>query len=140
VNKLGIEAGRLTVADGVIAGGGKKVTYAELIGGKSLSIKLDPKQPVKTKEAKDYKIVGKPGSRLDIPDKMTGSFTYMQDFRVPGMLHGRVVRPPAIGAKLESVDESSIKDVPGIVKVVRDDGIAERNGASAVVSFLGATR
>jgi xanthine dehydrogenase molybdopterin-binding subunit B len=58
--------------------------------------------------------------RLDIPGKLTGEFTYIQDFRVPGMLHGRVVRPPAIGARLESVDESSIENVPGIVKIVRD--------------------
>jgi nicotinate dehydrogenase subunit B len=59
----------------------------------------------------------------------------MQDFRVPGMLHGRVVRPPAIGAKLESVDESSIKDISGIVKVVRDGnflGIVAQNEWSAV--------
>jgi CO/xanthine dehydrogenase Mo-binding subunit len=49
-----------------------------------------------------------------------GSFTYMHDFRVPGMLHGRVIRPPAFGAKLESVDEGSIKTVAGLVKVVRD--------------------
>ncbi len=118
--KLGLEAGQLTVADGVIAGGGKKITYAELIGGKTFSIKLDPKQPVKEKDPKDYKFVGKPVPRLDIPDKVTGRFTYMQDFRVPGMLHGCVVRPSAIGAKLESVDEGSIKDVPGIVQVVRD--------------------
>jgi nicotinate dehydrogenase subunit B len=117
---LGVPVTQLTVVDGVISGGGKKVAYAELIGGKSFSIKLDPKQPVKEKDPKDYKLVGKPVPRLDIPDKLTGKFTYMQDFRVPGMLHGRVVRPPAIGAKLENVDESSIKDVPGIVKVVRD--------------------
>src|SRR5215471_13784036 len=52
-------------------------------------------------------------------DELTGRFTYMQDFRVPGMLHGRVVRPPAIGATLESADEASIKDVAGVVKVVR---------------------
>src|SRR5262249_16953332 len=104
---LGVPVAQLTVADGVISAGGKKVTYAELIGGKSFSIKLDPKQPVKEKDPKDY-------------DKLTGKFTYMQDVRVPGMLHGRVVRPPTIGAKLETVDESSIKDIPGIVKVVRD--------------------
>jgi CO/xanthine dehydrogenase Mo-binding subunit len=118
--KLGVAAGQLAVADGVISGGGKKVTYAELIGGKSFAIKLDPKQPAKTKNPKDYKIVGKSVARLDIPDKVTGRFTYMQDFRVPGMLHGRVVRPPTLGAKLESVDESSVKDVPGIVKIVRE--------------------
>ena len=117
---LGVPVGQLTIADGVISAGGKKVTYAELIGGKSFSIKLDPKQPVKEKDPKDYKLVGKPVPRLDIPDKLTGKFTYMQDVRVPGMLHGRVVRPPTIGAKLETVDESSIKDIPGIVKVVRD--------------------
>ena len=117
---LGVPDAQLAVADGVISGGGKKVSYAELIGGKSFSIKLDPKQPVKEKDPKNYKLVGKPVARLDIPDKLTGKFTYMQDFRVPGMLHGRVVRPPAIGAKLESVDESLIKNVPGIVKVVRD--------------------
>jgi CO/xanthine dehydrogenase Mo-binding subunit len=132
---LGLPAAQLTVADGVISGGGKKVSYAELIGGKSFSIKLDPKQPVKEKDPKDYKLVGKPVPRLDIPDKLTGKFTYMQDFRVPGMLHGRVVRPPAIGAKLESVDESSIKDEPGIVKVVREGdflGVVAANEWAAI--------
>jgi nicotinate dehydrogenase subunit B len=118
--KLGIPADQLTVTDGVISGGGKKISYAKLIGGKRFSIKLDPKQPVKAKDPKNYKIVGKPVARLDIPDKVTGKFTYMQDFRVPGMLHGRVVRPAAVGAKLEGVDEGSIKEVPGIVKIVRE--------------------
>jgi nicotinate dehydrogenase subunit B len=110
----------LTIADGMISGGGKKVGYGELIGGKNFSITLDPKQPVKEKAPQDYKIVGKPQPRLDIPDKVTGRFTYMQDFAVPGMLHGRVVRPPAIDAKLESVDEGAVKTIPGIVKVVRE--------------------
>ena len=65
-------------------------------------------------------MVGKSVPRVDIPDKVTGRFTYIHDFRVPGMLHGRVVRPPAVGAKLESVDEGSIKNIAGIVKVVRE--------------------
>ena len=116
--KLGTD--NLTVADGVVAAGRKKVSYGELIGGKSFSIKLDPKQPVKEKSPKDYKIVGKSVPRVDIPDKVTGRFTYMQDFRVPGMLHGRVVRPPAIGAKLEKVDESGVKKIPGVVRVVHE--------------------
>jgi nicotinate dehydrogenase subunit B len=110
----------LTVADGVISGGGKKVSYGELIGGKTFSLTLDPKQPVKEKAPADYKIVGQPQPRLDIPDKVTGRFTYMQDFAVPGMLHGRVVRPPAIGATLQSVDDTALKAIPGIVKVVRE--------------------
>src|SRR6478672_11417320 len=116
--KLGTD--NLTVADGIImAGGRKKVSYAELIGDKNFAIKLDPKQPVKEKSPKDYKIVGKSTPRVDIPDKVTGRFTYMQDFRVPGMLHGRVVRPPAIGAKIEKVDESAVKKIPGVARVVR---------------------
>src|SRR5581483_12402989 len=103
-----------------VSAGRRKVSYGELIGGKSFAIKLDPKQPVKEKSPKDYKIVGKPVPRVDIPDKVTGRFTYMQDFRVDGMLHGRVVRPPAIGAKLESVDDAALKSIAGIVKVVRE--------------------
>jgi len=110
-NRLNVKKEDLNVADGVITGGGKRVTYGQLIGGKHFSIKLDPKQPVPTKDPKDFKIVGKSVARVDIPRKVTGTFTYMQDFRVPGMLHARVVRPPAIGAVLEGVDESSLKDI-----------------------------
>lgn len=131
--KLGTD--ELTVADGIISGGGKKVSYGELISGKSFAIKLDPKQPVKEKAPKDYKIVGKSTPRVDIPDKVTGRFTYMQDYKVPGMLHGRVIRPPGIGAKLESVDESSIKGVAGIVKVVRESnflGVVASNEWAAI--------
>ena len=111
---------QLTVTDGEISGNGKKVSYGELIGGKSFAITLDPKQPVKEKAPKDYKIVGNSHPRVDIPAKVTGRFTYMQDFKVPGMLHGRVVRPAAIGAKLESVDHSALKSIPGTVEVVRE--------------------
>jgi len=110
----------LTLADGVISGGGKKIGYGQLIGAKSFSITLDPKQPVKEKAPQDYKLVGKPQPRVDIPDKVSGRFTYMQDVVVPGMLHGRVVRPPAIGATLESVDDTALKAIPGIVKTVRE--------------------
>jgi len=110
----------LKVADGVVSAGGKRVSYGELIGGKNFALKLDHTKPAKFKDPKDYKIVGKSVPRVDIPDKIMGKFTYIQDFRVPGMLHGRVVRPPAIGAKLESVDEGSVKDVAGLVKVVRE--------------------
>jgi nicotinate dehydrogenase subunit B len=80
-------------------------------------------------------LVGKSVPRLDIPAKVTGKFTYMQDFRVPGMLHGRVVRPPAIGAKLQSVDERSTKHIPGIIKVVREGdflGLVAENEWAAI--------
>jgi nicotinate dehydrogenase subunit B len=133
--RLGVKPEELTVSEGGISSGGKRVTYGELIGGKQFSLKVDHQKPPKAKDPKDYRIVGKPVARLDIPDKVTGKFTYMQDFRVPGMLHGRVVRPPAMGAKLESVDEGSIKDVPGIVNVVRDGdflGILAENEWAAI--------
>jgi nicotinate dehydrogenase subunit B len=132
---LGVGKDTLTVVDGTVQekAGDKKVSYGELIGGKNFSLKLDPAAPAKNPA--DYKVVGKPVPRLDIPGKITGSFTYMQDFRVPGMLHGRVVRPPALGATLESVDEGSIKHIPGIVKVVHEGaflGIVAENEWSAV--------
>ena len=119
--RLGVDKAELAVADGVITGAGKSVGYGELIGGKRFSITLDPKAPVPTKDPKAYKIVGQPVPRVDILEKAaTGTFTYMQDSCVPGMLYGRVVRPPAIGAKLESVDESSVAGIPGLLKVVRE--------------------
>jgi nicotinate dehydrogenase subunit B len=108
----------LKVVDGVVSAGSKRVSYAELIGGKNFSLKLDPAKPAPAKDPKDHKIVGESVPRIDIPDKVTGRFTYMQDFRVPGMLHGRVVRPPAMGATLPGVDQSSIKHIAGIEKVV----------------------
>ena len=116
--RLGAKKEELRVADGVVSAGNKRISYGELIGGKSFALKLDHTKPATGKDPKDYKIVGKAVPRVDIPDKVTGRFTYMQDFRVPGMLHGRVIRPPAIGAKLESVDGASIEDIAGVVKVV----------------------
>jgi nicotinate dehydrogenase subunit B len=133
--RLAVAPENLGVASGVISAktGNGSVSYAELIGGKHFDLKVDPAAP--TKNPADYKIVGRPIERLDIPGKLTGEFTYMQDFRVPGMLHGRVVRPPAIGARLESLDESSVKDIPGIVKIVRDGnflGVVAQSEWSAV--------
>jgi nicotinate dehydrogenase subunit B len=117
--RLSSDVGDLSIANGMIASkSGGSVAYGDLIGGKAFSLKLDPKAP--TKDPALYKIVGQSASRLDIPAKVTAAFAYMHDFRAPGMLHGRVLRPPAIGANLESVDESSIRDVPGVVKVVRE--------------------
>jgi nicotinate dehydrogenase subunit B len=116
---LKVDASDLTVADGVVTAKstGKSVKYGELIGDKAFTLKVDKSAP--TKNPADFKVVGKPVARLDIPGKVTGEFTYMQDFRLPDMLHGRVVRPPGIGATLQSVDESSVRDIPGFVKVVR---------------------
>jgi nicotinate dehydrogenase subunit B len=118
--RLKAKAEELSVTNGVISAGNRRVTYGELIGGKMFSIKLDHAKPAKSKDPKDYKIVGKSVPRVDIPAKVTGRFTYINNLRVRGMLHGRVIRPPSVGAKLESVDEGSIKDIAGIVRVVRE--------------------
>ena len=117
--RLGVPVADLTVEQGAVRGGGKEVTYGELIAGKNFSLKLDKQAPLK--DPAKYKVVGKPILRDDIPPKMTGQFTYVQDFKLPGMLHGRVIRPPAMGATLQSVDESSIQGIPGVVKIVRQN-------------------
>jgi nicotinate dehydrogenase subunit B len=118
--KLGVPDAELVVEDGVVkpkAGGGAGIGYGELVGGGNLALKLD--KDVTTKDPATFTLVGKPVARLDIPAKTTGRFTYMQDAKVDGMVHGRVVRPPALGAELLGVDEASVQGIPGLVKVVR---------------------
>jgi nicotinate dehydrogenase subunit B len=117
--RLGVPVEQLTAANGVISVKGdasKKVTYGQLVGGKKLSVKLD--KAAKRKDPREWTVLGKPIGRPDMPLMATGNFEYVHNVRLPGMLHGRVVRPPAIGATLISVDESSVKDMPGVVKVV----------------------
>src|SRR5882724_7574162 len=90
--RLNVSAGDLVTNDGVVSVRGtpaKKATYAELVGGKQFNLKVSGK--VKPKDPKDYKLVGKSIPRWDIPEKVFASFTYMQDVKVDGMLHGRVV-------------------------------------------------
>jgi CO/xanthine dehydrogenase Mo-binding subunit len=133
--KLGVKPEELKIQDGVISGGGKSTVYGELIGGKSFALEVDHKNPPKTKSSKDFKLVGTSVRRLDIPAKVTGTFTYMHDLRVPDMLHGRMVRPPAIGATLESVDEASISSIPGAIQIVREGnflGVVAENEWAAI--------
>jgi nicotinate dehydrogenase subunit B len=124
----------LRITDGIVIGpNDKRVPLQALIGQHGLEIKMDKTAPLKSPS--DFKLVGRPVQRLDIPGKVTGSFTFMQDFKIPGMYHGRVVRPPAIGASIVSVDESSVADIPGIVKVVRQEnflGIVATNEWAAI--------
>ena len=115
--KLGAPAEKLRVKDGVVSVAGapsRHVSYADLVGGKPLEAKVG--KP-KTKDPREYTIVGKPVPRVDIPPKLRGEYRYITDLRVDGMLHGRVIRPPQAGAKILSVDESAA--LPGLVKVVR---------------------
>ena len=119
VQKLGMPSADLAVKDGVVfvrAEPHRRVSYAELIGDQAFDLKVDKDAPLKN--PKDHTIVGQPVPRPDVAAKVTGTHTYMQDFRIPGMLHARVVRPPAMEATLQSVDESSIRGVKG-ARVVR---------------------
>jgi nicotinate dehydrogenase subunit B len=124
----------LTVTDGVVSVVGnasRKISYGDLLGGKRFNVKISatgsgwdmkvaPQVPAK--DPKDYKIVGKSIPRVDLPEKFTGEFVYSQDVSVPEMLHGRVVRPATSLSMPSDVDESSIKNIPGVVKVVREGG------------------
>ena len=126
-SQLGVPVSSLTVADGVVSGGGRSVSYSQLIGDKLFKVAMPATTlqqavaPAKAPSA--YTIVGTRVPRLDLPDKVTGAWTYMQNVRVPGMLHGRVVRPRGqgpygAGAPVVSVDAESIKHIPN-VQIVR---------------------
>jgi nicotinate dehydrogenase subunit B len=116
--RLNASPADLVVADGMVrpAAGGAGVSFADLLTGKQFDLKLDPNAPLKNPAS--YRLVGKPLPRPDVPAKCTGSHKYMHDFAVPGMVHGRVIRPPAVGARLIAVDEASVQALSG-VKVVR---------------------
>ena len=133
--KLGVAAEQLTVNDGIVSvqgTPGKKISYGELIGGKHFDVQLEwnkqfgnallVKGKAKPKLPGEYKVIGKPGTRRrDIAPKVYGTAENMADIKVPGMLHGRMIRPPIAGAVPVAVDESSVKDIPG-VKVVWQKG------------------
>jgi CO/xanthine dehydrogenase Mo-binding subunit len=111
--KLKKPADTLVLTDGaVLATDGSKATIAELVGDRPLNLKMNPKAPLKSPA--HYQFVGKPLARPDMPAKVTGRHVFVHDFSLPGMLHGRVVRPPAVGAKVLSVDTASVAGLPGV--------------------------
>ena len=115
---LGKSATDLQITDGVVTpkGGGAGVSYGELVGDRRLNLKVDLKAPLK--DPATFRIIGQPARRPDVPAKVTGRHVFVHDFSLPGMLYGRAIRPPAIGATLVAVDESSVGSIPG-VRVVR---------------------
>ena len=100
------------------------MTYGELVGGKRFNVTLSGNNVdattgiAKVKPVQDLKIVGQSPQRYDIPAKVDGSLKWAVDMKVPGMVHARNVKPPFAGAKLVSIDESSVKGIPGFIKVV----------------------
>jgi nicotinate dehydrogenase subunit B len=116
--QLNRPAAELTLEGGQVrpAAGGAGVAIAALIGGQRFELPVDPAAP--SKNPATYRVVGKPIARADLPAKAAGRHVYVQDHSVPGMLHGRVIRPPVVGARLTAVDEASIRGIPD-VRVVR---------------------
>jgi CO/xanthine dehydrogenase Mo-binding subunit len=142
-DQFGVTADKLDVADGTVRVRdvpSKQITYAELIGGRRFRTRLEQKinigeeaashgidgipQPalsrgLRLKGPGELRLVGQSIPRTDVPAKVTGSNPYVHNVRVPMMLHGRVIRPPKIGSRLLSFDESSVSGVAGLVKVVQ---------------------
>ncbi|HET9882737.1 MAG TPA: molybdopterin cofactor-binding domain-containing protein [Candidatus Binatia bacterium] len=130
--RLNTPVERLTVTEGVVSVAGepgKKVSYGQLIGGKKFNTKISASgtgwdmkvaPEVKAKDPKQYKVVGQSVKRVELPAKVTGEHDYIHDVRIPNMLHGRVVRPPVINTEPVSIDNDSIKGIPGVVMIARE--------------------
>ena len=125
--RLGVPVAELVVSQGVIsvaADPSKKVTYGQLIGGKKFNVTLTGKNTdtatgqAALKTEQQLKLVGQSPQRYDIPPKVDGSLKWAVDVKVPGMVHARNVKPPFAGATLVSIDESSVRGIPGFIKVV----------------------
>ncbi len=112
--RLNRPAGDLQITDGVVSAkdGSASVSYGDLLGDRAFNVKIDIKAPLKSHER--FRFIGKSLPRPDMPAKITGHHRYLHDLTLPGMLHARVIRPPALGATLVSVDESSIAGVGGV--------------------------
>jgi CO/xanthine dehydrogenase Mo-binding subunit len=119
--KLGVPVASLSVSNGVVSGGGQSVKYSDLAAGKPFNSTLAAANGTLTSFS-NYKVIGTRVPRIDIPNIVTGRTTYVQNVRVPGMLHGRVVRPRGQaaltqGATVISIDKSSVDHLPNVTVV-----------------------
>ncbi len=128
--QLGVPVSHLAVSDGVGSvtedntTGVGSLTYGDLIGGRQFNVTLSGKNTdtttgiAKLKPVQEMKNVGKSPQRHDIPGKVDGTVKWAVDMTAPGMVHARNVKPPVAGATLVSINEASIRNIPGLVKVV----------------------
>ena len=125
--RFGVPVAQLSVTDGVVtvqSDAARRVTYGELIGGRRFNVTLTGNNVnavtgvARLKDVQQLRIVGQSPQRYDVPAKVDGSLKWAVDAKVPGMVHARNVKPPMAGARLVSIDESSVRDVPGFVRVV----------------------
>src|SRR5262249_45889088 len=110
------------------------VGYAELVAGEVLHVQAQPQS--KRKDPQSFSIVGQSIARVDIPAKVSGGEAYVQDMRLPGMVHARIVAPPSAKATIRSLDAAAVEKLPGVVKVYRNGNflavIAEREYQAVV--------
>ena len=127
--RFGVPVEELLVSEGVVSlrdDPTRTVGYGELIGGRRFDVALAGGNVNATtgvasiKPVRDLKLVGQSIPRYDIPGKVDGSLEWAVDVRLPGMVHARHVRPPFAGATLVGIDESSVRDLPGFLRVVRE--------------------
>lgn len=117
--RLNLPAENLRTENGaVISPDGRRLRYGDLVAADMLHVHAQPTS--KLKDPATFKVMGQPFQRVDIPAKVTGGTAYVQDMRLSGMVHARVVRPPSYGAQLTDCDTSAVEKLPGVVKVVRD--------------------
>jgi nicotinate dehydrogenase subunit B len=117
--EFGAGAETLSTADGSVrTADGRSIGYGALAAKLNLHVEAASSSPLKDPAA--YRLMGTPMPRIDIPAKLTGGASYVQDLRLPGMLHARAIRQPSVDAKLLDFDAGSIERMPGVVKVVRE--------------------
>lgn len=142
--RFGVTVDKLTVNDAVISVVGdatKSVTYGQLIAGKQFALEIPAADKITTKPIDQYKIVGQPIARVDIPGKLTGEYEFVGDLRLPGMVHARSVRPKGQAYRqffeLKSVDEKSISGVKGLIKMVVVTDMHTKTGFNGNFNFVG---
>jgi CO/xanthine dehydrogenase Mo-binding subunit len=133
--KLEVEATTLNAEEGkIVAESGQSVGYGELVAGAVLHVQAQPQS--KRKDPNSFSVVGQSIARVDIPAKVFGGEAYVQDMRLPGMVHARMVAPPSAKATIHSLDAAAVEKMPGVVKVHRNGNflavIAEREYQAVV--------
>ncbi|MGY3791413.1 molybdopterin cofactor-binding domain-containing protein [Aquimarina sp. 433] len=132
--KLGIDVSSLSTKEGIISGGGKTMTYAEVANDIT---EWDIPDTPELKPMKDYKFIGKPVKRIDLNAKVFGDPIFGLDAEMPDMLHAAIIRPSVVGAKFKSADTTKAEKMPGVVKVVLMDdwvGVIAKSYAQALAA------
>ncbi|HET7598107.1 MAG TPA: molybdopterin cofactor-binding domain-containing protein [Burkholderiales bacterium] len=127
--ELGAPTAQLTVENGAIRSAeGRSVSYGKLVAKDTLHVEAQPRSPLR--DPSTHRVIGKSLPRVDIPVKLTGAPIYVQDLRLPRMVHARVVRPPNYRARLRSLNAAAMEKMPGVLKIVRNGSflavVAER--------------